>query len=385
MISYLVFCHKKESEKETISLSGQASGFVIIPEVLKDIFRKGESVYLGEASINGANELGDGNKGSKIKLFGDEAVVLHSNASSAFPNSVFIIERFNSFLETHPLSIQQELLARKVLLAAFREKEANAPYIYFDLEECTEAPLLLSVLAFVFPGSDLLLSVPENLAFLLPHLGQTARPDIEWLNPISQKEGYVNLFSDIIGIKAADPNNPIREENKNSKTEKKEIQTTPKAGKSAKAQGKEKPKKEFSPEENRRDARWNYFFGLLFSLLAIVAPYFFFLFKNEKENLYFAIYFVLQIFFLFMSFVPVCYNTIVEKDLSKGFQRLTKISIPLIALVASFALYFVGRSKGWVGTQLYCFGIAYLCLPPIAPLMLKVFRILRAKKLAKRK
>lgn len=385
MISYLVFCHKKENEGEPLSFSGSVSGFAVVPEDFRKVILEGKSTYLGEAVINGADELGQGKKGSKIRVCNDSLSFIASNATSAMPNSVSVVEKFGLFLETHPLPAKQELLARKVLLAVFREKEANAPYIYLDLEECGETPLLLSVLAFVFPDSDFLLSVPENLSFLLPKIGQSNQPNADFLNPISQKEGYVNLFSDIVGIKSADPNNPIRKEGKNQHKAAQNRKDEPHRGNHRKEKQEEKPKKTFTPEENRRDATWNYFFGILFSLLSIAAPYFFFVFKGEKETLYFAIYFILQIFFLFMSFVPVCYNTIVESDLSKAFQRFTKISIPAIAVAASFALYFIGRSKGWVGTQLYCFGVAYLCLVPIAPIMLKLFRIHRAKKQARKK
>ncbi len=388
MISYLVFCHTKEKEEETISFSGKASGFVVVPEVFRNIFLGGGQAFLGEAVINDADELGQGKKGSKIKIVGESLILIASNAPSAMPNSVSVVEKFGLFLEAHPLPVKQELLARKVLLAVFREKEANAPFIYLDLTESEEAPLLLSVLSFVFPESDFLLSVPENLSFLLPKLGQPVQPvqpNVNLLSPISQKEGYVNLFSDIIGIKSADPNNPIREKEESQPQAKQKKEKTPKKESPAKEKIKGGPKKTFTPEENRKDAKWNYFFGLLFSVLAIIAPYFFFLFKNEKEDLYFVVYFVLQLFFLFMSFLPICYNTIVENDLTKGFRRFTKISIPTIAVAASFALYFIGKSKGWVGPHLYCFGIAYLCLPPIAPIMLKLFRFYFAKKQASKK
>lgn len=402
MVSYLIFCHKNGESSEGHSLVGKTEGFAQIPYFLKEIFLDETPSFDGSVIINGQEIVGDGKKGSILLINGANVDCFSKYAGPSPANAVGIAQKISSYKETHAIRLEQELLLQKVLLAVFQELQAGSPFVYINLESCPEAALLLDALKFVFPSSPILFSLPPYLDFALPELGASHEdnPDEQDQETPSLNDATLSFFKELVGIQKADPANiPVAAKGKAAPAEGKIGPSQPnsekpmekngsdemkKAKKSATSQPKKR--KAITPEK-RKDALWNGGFSLLFFALSSICPYLFFWFSESGNPIYFALYLILQVFFLAMTTLPISYISSDHEYFSKGCLFAICSIAPFLAIVSSIALYFIARSCGWSGYPVYVFCGVSLGYPLLYPPLLFFYRKLdeRSKKKGKKK
>ncbi len=396
MLSYLIFCHKKDNS-DSYSLIGKEEGFFNTPAFISDILLGGNEEYEGSCLINDSDLLSNTDKGSVIQVKSNEVSLLKSVATK-IKNAGKVGVILDKYKEERHLSLAQEILVQKVILSVFQEAEEETPYLFIDLSQTEEAPLLLDALGYFYPKEDVLLCLPKNLRFAFAVFGQEQEPQakVAPIEPLTDQEGYHNFFDDLVGIKSLDADTPTRiqaskkkeeivEEYRQEKALPSKPQRTKKVSKKQDNSKKETgiAKKDVNPLDFK-NANWNLFFFYLFSLLEFSVPVLFYLFLLETASVYFVIYILFEIFFLVMATLSICFIREGKNKLTKKHIGIVTYSSPFIPLLGVLIFVFLSKLNGWTGYPFWTFvGIGISGILIYAPFIWAFERIYiphRAKK-----
>ena len=381
MLSFEAFCHRKDDPSSALEALLSAEGFVQLPEEYENLFLNGSSCYEGSASFNGFNFLDAKNNPQTIEEFGGCKIIAPRREEKAEADNASLSNALEAYSKTRGLSLPDTLFLQKVCLSLNAKLSQKSEYVYLNLKDCENAPLLIDVLGRFFGDYDLLFSLPQNLKFIMPVLSENApqRNQEEEDRSITLGDGYRAFFDDVCGIAAPD------------------FVTFTKKTKKKKPQPKQAPAKKAAPsngpstnlgtkmdEKVRKDVLGNLAFSFLFALLSIAAPYFYFNLLNEAASVYFAIYMILDVFFLVMSAVTICYLKEMKAKMTKGWYWFSMVIMPIFIVLANAVFYLIAKQSGWLGAQCYSFlglGFGYIVIYPLTHLLYPVIR--RRKRKAK--
>lgn len=371
MLSYLIFCHKK-GEDASYSLIGEEEGFFVLPPFLSGITSDEAQDYEGSWAINNSDVLIKEDLGTLLKIVSNEIKFLKSVPKKP-GNAGQIAAKLDAYKQSHELSLEQELLLQKTVLAIFNELSATSPYIIIDLIQCDQAPLLLDALKYCFPKEDLLFLLPENLKFALPSLGKKKEKKIEFseFSPLTIEEAYRNFFDDIVDIKPLDEKEPTRIKKAKEKEPIVEKRKEEKAPKPKRIRKKEQgiAKKDVKPED-LKNANWNVFFFFLFALFELLVPYLYYLFLDDTKQIYFIIYVLFDAFFAIMAILSICYIREAKGRLTKKYVSIATFVSPLVLLIGVLLFASVSKAKGWTGYPFWTFlGIGFASFVLFIPLL----------------
>lgn len=383
MLSYLIFCHKKD-DCSPYSLTGKEEGFLNAPAFMAEIALGNDDDYEGSCLINDSDLLDKEGKGSIIQASSSEVKLLRS-VSSKTGNAGKIGCVLDEYKKERHMSLSQEILVQKLVLAVFQELDSKTPYLFIDLSQCEDAPLLLDALRYCYPDQDFLFSLPNNLKFAFAELAQVHQSQVEAAptKPLTDQEGYRNFFDDLVGVKTLDPQNPTRIEppKKKEKPLKKKTQKnkTPIANKTTNSLEEKslKPKKELGiarkdvKPADLKNANWNLFFFYLFTALQFLVPVLFYVFLANTATIYFAIYVVFDVFFFIMASLSICFLRENKDKLTKKYVNAVTFSSPLVPFLFTLLFAILAKHNSWTGYPLYTFasiGLASVVL--YAPFLL---------------
>lgn len=378
MISFEFFCHKKEEPNHAIQLLAKQEGLMQLPEEYEDMFQNGEEIYEGLASINGKNLL-DPSTDPLIREEIDGCLIVSPSVEKKnAADNALMSNLLDKYSDEHDLSLPDKIFLQKILLSLNEKVAQTRGYAYVNLKGCGNAPLVLDAVKSIFEEFDILFTLPANLKFALPLLKADKPKQAQEIkdNALALKDGYRAFFDDICGIASPDLNN-IRQEKK-SKSEEPEDKTIEKPS----LKLKNPAKKDIAPVKKpsflkpgsqiekavKKDLGGDVLFSFLFLGLSIAVPYFYFGLLNESTNVYFALYLALDVFFLIMCSIALCYVTDGKSKVTKGYYYLGLSLSPAIEVLATVIFLLVAKALSWIGAEAYAFfgvGLGYIALDPL--------------------
>ena len=374
MLSFEAYCHRKDDPSSALEALLSAEGFVQLPEEYEDLFLKGSSCYEGSASFNGFNFLDEKNNHQTIEEFDGCKIIAPKREAKVEVDNASLSNALETYSKTRGLSLPDTLFLQKVCLSLNTKLSQKSEYVYLNLKDCGNAPLLIDVLGRFFGDYDLLFSLPQNMKFIMPFLSENApqRNQEQEDRSITLGDGYRAFFDDICGIASPD------------------FVTFTKKKKKKKPQPKQDPSKKapqnkgLNPsadakmdEKTKKDVLGNLAFSFLFAALSIAAPYFYFNLLNEAANIYFAIYMILDVFFLVMSAVSICYLKEMKVKITKGWYWFSMMIMPIFIVLANAVFFLIAKQSGWLGAQCYGFlglGFGYIVIYPLTHLLYPLIR-----------
>ena len=391
MLSFEFFCHKKEEPNNVIALLARQVGFVRLPEEYESMFEDGEKVYEGLASINGKNLL-DPSLDPLIKENIDGCLITSPFIEKKIAaDNALLSNLLDAYSKERELSVSDKTFLQKVCLSLNEKLCQNNGYVYVNLRECENAPLVLDVLKSLFDGFDILLTLPKNLQFAVPIL-KTVKPRVvekKEDGSLCLEEGYQAFFDDVCGIASPNFENIPRVKQKKANGPI-ESETEPR---SLRYQIQPIKKSEFLSPGSRidksvkKDLGGNVLFSLIFVTFSIAAPYFYFGFQNQSTRVFFAIYLILDVFFLVMCSIALSYLAEGKSKVTKGYFYLGILLSPVIEIIASIAFIFVAKSLSWLSVEAYVFfglGLGYILIHPLVIWAHKQYRLAKKKAKAKK-
>ncbi len=390
MLSFEFFCHKKEEPNNVIQIVACQEGFVQLPEKYEDMFQGGEKLHEGLASINGKNLLDPSIDPLDVEEVEGCLIISPSIDNKSEADNALLANLLDDYAKQHDLTLSDKTFLQKICLSLNEKLAQNSGYVYLNLRNCENAPLVLDVVKSLFEGFDILFTLPKNLQFSVPFL-KIERPRSKTQsedNNLCLEEGYQTFFDDVCGI--ASPNLENIQKTKKKKPSK-PVQSKPKATSLKKTI---KPKKESGflkpgskiEKSVKKDLGGNVLFSFVFLALSIAAPYFYFGLLSQSANFYFAIYLTLDVFFLIMCSIALAYVTDGKSKITKGYYYLALLLSPVLEIIATIVFYYVAKSQSWLGMEAYVFfglGLGYILIHPLVIWARKGY--LKVKKKAKAK
>ncbi len=381
MLSFEAFCHRKDDPSSVLEALLSAEGFVQLPEEYEDLFLKGSSCYEGSASFNGVNFLDQKNNPQAIEEFDGCQIIAPKREEKAEADNASLSNALEAYSKTRGLSLPDTLFLQKVCLSLNAKLSQKSEYVYLNLKNCGNAPLLIDVLGRFFGDCDLLFSLPQNLKFIMPFLSENApqRNQEQEDRNITLGDGYRTFFDDICGIASPD----FVTFTKKKKKKKPQPKQAP-AVKSPQSKGSNPSADAKMDEKAKKDVLGNLAFSFLFAVLSIAAPYFYFNLLNEAANIYFAIYMILDVFFLVMSAVSICYLKEMKVKMTKGWYWFSMMIMPIFIVLANVIFFLIAKKCDWLGAQCYGFfglGLGYIVIYPLTHMLYPLIQ--RRKRKAK--
>ncbi len=373
MLSFEFFCHKKEEPDYLIQILTTQGGFIQLPEEIEEMFQSKEVVYEGLASINGKNLLAPSLDPLIIEEVEGCQIISPVLEEKAKADNALLANLLDEYAEKHELALSDKTLLQKICLSLNEKISQSNGYVYLNLKNCENAPLILDAVTSLFDGFDILFTLPKNLKFMVPLL-KTKRSktgEKKEGDDLCLEEGYQAFFDDVCGI--ASPNFDRIEKKKNGKKEKtvqskKEPLSLKKAIKPAEQkQVFLKPGSKIE-KQVKKDLGGYVLFSFIFLGLSIAAPYFYFGLLNQSGNIYFAIYLILDVFFLIMCSAALASITDAKSKVTKGYYYFGILFSPTIEVIAAIAFFFIAKSLSWLGAEAYSFfglGLGYILLHPL--------------------
>ena len=391
MLSFEFFCHKKEEPNNVIQVLAHQEGFVQLPENYEDMFQNGEKLYEGLASINGKNLLNPSLDPLNVEDIEGCLIISPSIENKDEADNALLANLLDDYAAQHDLGLSDKTFLQKICLSLNEKLAQNSGYVYLNLKNCENAPLVLDTVKSIFDGFDILFTLPKNLKFSVPFL-KVETPKVKAAkedNNLCLEEGYQAFFDDVCGI--ASPNLDNIQKAKKKKKENKPAQAKPelrslkKTTATTKESGFLKPGSKIE-KSVKKDLGGNVLFSFVFLALSIAAPYFYFGLLSESANLYFVIYLILDVFFLIMCSIALAYVTDGRSKVTKGYYYLAILLSPTLEVIGTVIFYFVAKSQSWLGMEAYAFfglGLGYILIHPLVILARKKY--LSIKKKAKTK
>ena len=391
MLSFEFFCHRKEEPNQVIQVLAFQEGFVQLPEEYEDMFQGGEKIYEGLASVNGKNLLDPAMDPLNVEDIEGCLITSPSLEIKNEPDNALMSNLLDDYAKDHELALSDKTFLQKICLSLNEKLSQNRGYVYLNLRDCENAPLVLDAVKSIFEGFDILFTLPKNLKFSVPLL-KTVKPKVKGEKEdgsLCLEEGYQAFFDDVCGITS--PNFDNIEKAKKKKT-RKPVKSAPEPV-SLKQTIKPAPKesgflKPGSKIEKsvKKDLGGDVLFSFVFLALSIAAPYFYFGLLNQSASVYFAVYLILDIFFLIMCSIAIAYITDGKSKVTKGYYYLGILLSPTIEVIATIVFIFVAKSQSWLGGEAYAFfglGLGYILIHPLVIFARKYYQ--SAKKKAKAK
>ncbi len=397
MISFEFFCHKKEEPNNVIQLIANQEGFVQLPEKYEGMFQNGEKIYEGLASINGKNLL-DPSTDPFIKEEVEGCLIISpSVAKKETADNALMSNLLDEYSSEHDLSVPDKVFLQKILLSLNEKLAQTGGCVYVNLMNCENAPLVLDAAKSIFEGFDILFTLPKNLKFAVPLLKIEKPKQAKAIkdNNLALEDGYHAFFDDICGIASPDLNNIQKEEKKKSDKSEDKVPKKPaiKLKKPAEVKNNHAEKPVFLKPGSKiekavkKDLGGDVLFSFLFLGLSIAAPYFYFGLLSESANVYFVLYLTLNVFFLIMCSVALCYVTDGKSKVTKGYYYLGLLISPTIEVLATVIFLFIAKSQSWLGSEAYVFfgiGLGYIILDPLVLWIHKQYKAIKKKAKAKK-
>ncbi len=390
MLSFEFFCHKKEEPNKVIQVVARQEGFVQLPEKYEDIFQNGGKLYEGLASINGKNLLDPSMDPLNVEDIEGCSIVSPTFENKADADNALLSNLLDDYAEKHDLALSDKISLQKICLSLNEKLAQNSGYVYVNLRNCENAPLVLDTVKSLFEGFDVLFTLPKNLQFSVPFLKvEKPRKKAEGENNnLSLEEGYQTFFDDVCGIASPDLEH-IQKAKKKKQSKpapsKPEPVSLKKIEKPVKESGFLKPGSKIE-KSVKKDLGGNVLFSFVFLALSIAAPYFYFGLLSQSASLYFAIYLTLDVFFLTMCSIALSYVTDGKSKVTKGYYYLAILLSPALEVAATIVFYYVAKSQSWLGAEAYAFfglGLGYILMHPLVIWVRKRYQ--KAKKKAKTK
>ena len=373
MFSFEAFCHKKDDPNTIIELLLAAEGFVQLPDEYESLILEGPSLYEGLASINGFNFLDAKNNSQIIENIAGCIIISPKHEEKIGKDNALLSNRLEIYSKKRGLSLQDTIFLQKVCLSLNAKFTQNSEYVYVNLKDCGNAPLVLDATRCFFNERDILFSLPSNLKFVMPLLlpKQSRENQQKEDDNLDLADGYRTFFDDVCGIVSPNFDALQKTKKKPARPKSEPSEAEEKTNDASKKGTYLKPGTKIAPSV-KKDVMGNVAFSCLFTALSIASPYFYFTLLNEAANVYFVIYLILEIFFLLMSALPICYLKDAKTKLTRAWFYLLMGIIPIIIVLATLILLYISKEKGWLGTQCYIFlglGFGYLLLYPLVHLL----------------